>query len=75
VTATPAQIIGRIEGLGTLNVGAPADISVLELVEEPTSFVDTKENTRQGDRYLRVVQTVRAGRPFGVPYPQPFTYP
>ena len=75
VTASPAKIIGRIEGLGTLNVGAPADISIMELVEEPTSFVDTKQNTRQGDRHLRVVQTVRAGRPFGVPYPQPFTYP
>ncbi|MFO1349342.1 MAG: amidohydrolase/deacetylase family metallohydrolase [Gammaproteobacteria bacterium] len=74
-TINPAQVIGRVEGLGTLRVGAPADVAILELIEEPTSFIDTKKNVRWGRRYLRPVQTVRAGRPFGVPYPQPFTYP
>jgi len=74
-TSAPAKIIGKIEKLGTLAVGAPADVSVLELVEGPVEFVDTRKNTRKGDKYLKPVATVRAGRPFGRPYPSPFSYP
>ncbi len=67
--------IGRIDGTGTLNIGAPADVSILEIVDEPVTFVDTVNNQRRGTRFLRPVDTVRAGRPFGRPYPSPFTYP
>jgi dihydroorotase len=74
-TTNPARLIGRVDKLGTLQVGAPADVSVMEMVEQPTTFVDTRRNERQGQRFLRAVQTVRAGRPFGRPYPQPFGYP
>jgi dihydroorotase len=74
-TVAPAKLIGRVEKLGTLQIGAPGDASVMELVEGPVNFVDTRGNTRQGQRYLKPVQTVRAGRPFGRPYPQPFGYP
>jgi len=35
----------------------------------------TREHRRPGARWLRPVQTVRGGVPFGPPYPQPFTYP
>ena len=28
-----------------------------------------------GQRYLKPVQTIRAGRPFGAPYSSPFSYP
>jgi dihydroorotase len=71
----PARIIGRVEKLGTLQIGAPADVSILELIEQPVTFVDTRKNTREGKRFLKPVQTVRAGRPFGRPYPAPFGYP
>src|SRR2546426_400528 len=74
-TATPAKIIGRLDKLGTLGIGAPADVSILELVEGPVDFVDTRKNARKGNRHLKPVATVRAGRPFGRPYPSPFTYP
>ncbi len=74
-TINPANVIGRVEGLGTLRVGAPGDVSIMDLVEGPVSFVDTQNNIRTGDRFLRPVDTVRAGRPFGRPYPAPFTYP
>jgi dihydroorotase len=74
-TINPAKVIGRVDGLGTLNVAAPADVSILELVEEPVTFVDTLNNQRRGTRWLRPVDTVRAGRPFGRPYPAPFSYP
>lgn len=74
-TVNPARVIGRIERLGTLQVGAPADVSILQLVEEPVAFVDTRGHRRQGRRWLKPVQAVRAGRPFGRPYPMPFAYP
>jgi len=74
-TATPAKIIGRMDKLGTLAIGAPADVSILELVEGPVDFVDTRKNARKGSRHLKPVATVRAGRPFGRPYPSPFAYP
>jgi dihydroorotase len=75
-TIAPARLIGRGgDKLGTLQLGAPADLSVLELVEQPVTFVDTRGNSRQGQRFLKPFQTVRAGRPFGRPYPQPFGYP
>ena len=74
-TINPARVIGRVDKLGTLQVGAPADISILEMVEAPVTFVDTRKNTRQGNRWLKPVQTVRGGRPFGRPYPVPFAYP
>ena len=72
-TAVPARVINRAPKLGTLQVGAPADVSVLELVQGPVSFVDTRNNTRTGQAHLRPVQTVAAGVPFGRPYNSPFS--
>jgi dihydroorotase len=74
-TAAPARIIDRVDKLGTLQPGAPADVAILELIEEPVRFVDTRGHARAGGRWLKPVQTIRAGRPFGPPYPMPFGYP
>lgn len=74
-TVNPARVIDREPLLGTLAPGAWADVAILELVEGPVSFVDTKGNTRTGRQQLRPVRTVRAGRAFGQPYPLPFGYP
>ena len=72
-TAAPARVIGRIPKHGTLQIGAPADLSILEIVEGPVSFVDTRNNTRQGKVYLRPAGTVVAGVAFGRPYQSPFS--
>ncbi|MBW8893657.1 MAG: amidohydrolase family protein, partial [Burkholderiales bacterium] len=72
-TSAPAQIIDRIPKHGTLQAGAPADLSIMEVVESPVSFVDTRNNTRQGKVYLKPVETVVAGVAFGRPYQAPFT--
>jgi dihydroorotase len=72
-TVNPAKIIGRIPRLGTLQVGAPGDIAIMELIEGPISFVDTRNNTRNGRAYLKPLQTVTAGVPFGRPYNSPFS--
>ena len=74
-TAAPAGVINRVSKLGTLAVDAPADVAILELVEEPVEFVDTRNHRRAGTRWLKPIQTVRAGVPFGRPYPMPFSYP
>jgi dihydroorotase len=72
-TINPAKVISRLPKLGTLQVGAPGDVAIMELVEGPVSFVDTRNNTRSGNAYLKPVQTVTAGVPFGRPYNAPFT--
>ena len=71
-TQVPAKVIDRAPKLGTIQVGAPADVSVLELVQGPVSFVDTRNNTRTGHAHLKPVQTVAAGVVFGRPYQSPF---
>ena len=43
--------------------------------QEKVKFVDTMNNFRDGSRYLKPVLSIRAGRPFGSPYPSPFIYP
>jgi dihydroorotase len=71
-TVNPARIINRAPKLGTLQVGAPGDVAIMELVEGPISFVDTRNNKREGKVYLKPVQTVTAGVAFGRPYASPF---
>jgi dihydroorotase len=71
-TTAPAKVINRMPKLGTLQVGAPGDVAIMELVEGPVSFVDTRNNKRDGKAYLKPVQTVTGGVPFGRPYNSPF---
>lgn len=71
-TTAPAKIINRAPKIGTLQVGAPGDVAIMELVEGPVSFVDTRNNRRDGKAYLKPIQTVINGVPFGRPYQAPF---
>lgn len=71
-TSAPARVIDRNPKLGTLQVGAPGDVSAMEWVEGPVSFVDTRNNTRNGTAYLKPAQTVNTGVVFGRPYQSPF---
>lgn len=74
-TWEPAKIIGRVPGLGTLMVGAPADVSIFDLLDGPTEFVDTRNNKRSATKKLVPWLTVKGGRPWGrPPMPFPFTY-
>jgi dihydroorotase len=72
-TVNPAKIINRMPKLGTLQPGAPADISILEVIEGPVEFVDTRNNRRQGKVHLKPANVVVAGVPFGRPYQAPFS--
>jgi dihydroorotase len=72
-TVNPARVIGRLPKLGTLQAGAPGDVSILEVVEGPVRFVDTRKNERDGKVHLRPAQTVAGGVPFGRPFNAPFS--
>ncbi len=44
-TSNPARVIGRIPMLGTLQVGAPADVALLAIEEGSFQLVDSQKNT------------------------------
>ena len=71
-TIAPAKIINRAPKIGTLQIGAPADVAIMELAEGPVTFLDTRNNKREGRLSLKPVQTVINGVPFGRPYQSPF---
>src|SRR3989440_1860730 len=71
-TTNPAKIINRAPNIGTLHIGAPADLAIMEVVEGPVEFVDTRNNKRQGKVHLKPSGAVLAGVPFGRPYQAPF---
>ena len=72
-SSVPGAIINRLPKLGTLQVGAPADATLVEIVNGPVEFVDTRNNKRPGNAYVRPLQSVLAGVPFGRPYHSPFS--
>jgi dihydroorotase len=72
-TVNPARVINRNPRLGTLQKGAPADVSILEVVNAPVKFVDTRKNERDGKVWLRPVTAIAEGVPFGRPYHAPFS--
>src|SRR5262245_25450289 len=72
-TINPARVINRAPKLGTLQNGAPGDVTILDVVEGPVRFVDTRKNERDGKVHLRPVQAVVGGVPFGRPYNAPFS--
>ena len=72
-TTTPAKIINRAPKIGTLQIGAPGDVAIMDLVDGPVTFVDTRNNKRDGKLQLKPVQTVINGVPFGRPYQSPFS--
>jgi dihydroorotase len=72
-TVVPARIINRMPKLGTLQVGAPGDATLIEVVQGEVEFVDTRDNKRKGKAYIKPVQAVLGGVPFGRPYQSPFS--
>jgi predicted amidohydrolase len=38
---------------GTLQIGAPCDVAIMEVVEGPVSFVDTRNNQSDGKAYVQ----------------------
>ena len=59
-TVTPAQEIGHSE-LGSLSIGAEADIAVLWIDQGDFGYVDCGGARMNGDRKLNCEMTIRAG--------------
>ena len=61
-TSNAAKLFPAFKGLGTLAVGAPADVTVLEIRDGRFEFVDNAETRRAGTRRLVAVATLFAGK-------------
>src|SRR6202030_4753358 len=60
-TVNAARVFEAFDDRGTLNVGAPADVAVLELKEGSFEFLDNYKGTRTGKQRLFPVATVING--------------
>ena len=61
-TVNAARVFPVFQGRGTLNVGAPADVAILELREGSFEFVDNFGNKRSGKQRLFPSATVLGGK-------------
>ena len=61
-THNPARVFPFLRDKGTLNIGAPADVAILDLREGEFEFIDNYENVRPGNQRLFPFETVLAGR-------------
>jgi dihydroorotase len=62
VTVNPARIFPLFNDRGTLNVGAPADVALLELRKGDFEFLDNYKNTIKGSQRLFPSGTVLGGK-------------
>ena len=70
-TSAPARAVGLDASIGTLRVGAEADISIVGLQEGPVTLTDASGETRDANRLLVPVETLRSGRRFSPHAPVP----
>jgi len=63
-SSKPAAAVHLPDNIGTLKVGADADIAVIQHREGPVTFTDAAKNERQGNQILLPVETLRKGRRF-----------
>ena len=61
-TLIPSRVFPFLRDKGTLNIGAPADIAVLDLQEGNFQFVDNYENVRYGAYRFFPFETILSGR-------------
>jgi dihydroorotase len=61
-TVNPARVFPAFDNRGTLNVGAPADVAVLELRDGSFEFLDNYKGTRTGQQRLFPVASVIGGK-------------
>lgn len=61
-TAAPARVVNRVEGLGTLAVGAPADVALLAMEDGQFQLTDSQRNTVTTPRRIVSRLTICRGR-------------
>jgi dihydroorotase len=60
-TFTPAKALGKHDQIGTLKVGARADVAVIKLQRGKFGYVDSKEEGRIGKQKLTVTGVIKDG--------------
>jgi len=66
-TANPAKVIGRLEGLGALEMGGIADISILEYVDGEFELEDCHRVVKVLEKGLVPVMAICRGKVLQVP--------
>ncbi len=61
-TVNAARVFPTFDDRGTLNVGAPADVAILDLRDGAFEFVDNYKGTRTGKQRLFPIASVLAGK-------------
>ena len=61
-TTNAAKVFDSFSDRGTLNVGAPADVAIMELREGNFEFLDNDEAKRTGRQRLFPIATVLSGK-------------
>ena len=61
-TVNAARIFPSFDDRGTLNIGAPADVAIMELRDGSFEFLDNYKGVRTGRQRLFPVRTVLAGK-------------
>ena len=61
-TSNPAKIVDRVPGMGTLAVGGPADVALLELEEGDFRLVDSQRNAVRVNERIVSRLTICRGR-------------
>jgi len=61
-TSNPARILNRVPKLGTLEIGAPADIALLALEEGEFRLVDSQRNVVMARQRLVCRMAICRGR-------------
>jgi len=61
-TANAARVMPAFKGLGTLDVGATADITVMELQDGRFEYLDNEHAVRTGRQRLTTSMTFKDGR-------------
>ena len=61
-TVNAARLFPAFDDRGTLNIGAPADVAIMDLREGTFEFLDNYKGTRTGHQRLFPIATVLAGK-------------
>ena len=63
-SSIPSAAVGLPGNIGTLKIGADADIAIIEHRKGPITFSDADGNERNGNQLLLPVETLRKGKRF-----------
>jgi dihydroorotase len=64
-THAPAKIVNRVDGLGTLKVGSPADVALLEIEKGEFPLTDSQKNTVTASQRVVSRLTICRGKRVG----------